>query len=338
MNKQRSAKFDNAKLILIFLVVLTHISVTLSKYSDLLAELKFWVRIFVMPGFILLAGLFSKRTVKERRWGKAVPYLFLYVFMMVLQYAWDLFNGEAGQGGMELLGTDSVAWFALAMFWWYAVTILCQRVHPAYVLTISILLSLVIGYVPAISEFLVLRRTIVFYPFFYVGYVMDPWALEEYAGKTSRKVFSLLILAATLLASVFFYARVECWEKLFRGHVVYSDLNPGFSWAWGWTWRLGFYGIAFIVAMALIICAPAKKTFLSGVGTRTLSVYALHRVVLYVLLSIGPVDCWIKGGFTAGKAILVSIVLVFVLSFPIFDWPLRKLMTVPIRRMPEEKK
>ena len=77
----RIAKWDNAKFVLIILVVICHFYENYLGSSKLVNSLFFSVYTFHMPAFFLISGMFSKKTVKERKIVKVVPYLLVYLFM-----------------------------------------------------------------------------------------------------------------------------------------------------------------------------------------------------------------------------------------------------------------
>lgn len=75
----RIAKWDNAKFVLIILVVICHFYENYLGSSKLVNSLFFSVYTFHMPAFFLISGMFSKKTVKERKIVKVVPYLLVYL-------------------------------------------------------------------------------------------------------------------------------------------------------------------------------------------------------------------------------------------------------------------
>ena len=62
----RIAKWDNAKFVLI-MVVICHFYENYLGSSKLVNSLFFSVYTFHMPAFFLISGIFSKKTVKERK-------------------------------------------------------------------------------------------------------------------------------------------------------------------------------------------------------------------------------------------------------------------------------
>jgi hypothetical protein len=81
----RIAKWDNARWILITLVVICHF---FENYlgNPVANSLFFYVYTFHMPAFFLIAGLFSKKTVEDRRIDKVAPYILIYIFIKIVNW------------------------------------------------------------------------------------------------------------------------------------------------------------------------------------------------------------------------------------------------------------
>ncbi len=87
----RIAKWDNAKFVLIILVVICHFYENYLGSSKLVNSLFFSVYTFHMPAFFLISGMFSKKTVKERKIVKSSTIsagLFVYenVWLFCIRY------------------------------------------------------------------------------------------------------------------------------------------------------------------------------------------------------------------------------------------------------------
>lgn len=336
---QRNAKFDNVKFFLMCCVVFGHIANRFADDSYAVACIQFWVYLFHMPAFVYIAGLFSKRTVNEARWRKITPYIFLYFGMLTLSFAVSAIKNGVANASVDFFHETGIAWYSLAMFWWGAVAILVRRVKPAYVLAISVFLSLISGYSADIGSFLVLQRTVIFFPFFYLGYVTDLEDLTRRLDHIALKIVSALLLAGTGAVSYLYYDKIYFWRFLFRGIRPYNDIGKDLPYGWGWSWRLAFYAIAMLLTLSIICLMPNIKSFISAIGKKTLPIYVFHGTFLALTLStIKPLRAWMLSDLTCIKSLGFMLLTVVVTSLPIFDIPLRKLMTVPMRALPAKKK
>ncbi len=332
MNTKRSALYDNMKLFLICCVVLGHLGNRYADKSAMVGRAQFWIYLFHMPAFIFISGMFSKRTIQNRRWSKAVPYIFLYLGMLTMSFAFSVFTKGIENSSVNYFGTNGPAWFSLAMFWWYTVTILVDKVHPAYVLSVSVFLALISGYYPKVDNFLIMQRSINFYPFFYLGYIMDPIKVQKILKQRKIQVLSFVALAISVLISFRYYEKIKYWRLLFRGLRSYDNIKKGLPYVWGWSWRLSAYVISLVLTFAIISLMPDISCFLSKLGKRTLPVYVFHNVFMSLILRIGPVGRWVSHGHLALHCIIFMCLIVFVTSLPPFEWVTRLIMNVPMKK------
>ena len=336
---QRNAKFDNVKFFLICCVVFGHIANRFADNSYAVACIQFWVYLFHMPAFVYIAGLFSKRTVNEGRWRKIVPYIFLYFGMLTLSFAVSAIKNGVASASVDYFHENGIAWYSLAMFWWGAITILVRKVKPSYVLVISLFLSVISGYSADINSFLVMQRTLIFFPFFYLGYITDIEQLTRRLDHIALKIVSAVLLAGAGVVSYLYYDKIYYWRFLFRGVRPYDNIREGLPYGWGWSWRIAFYLIAMALTLAVICLMPNIKSFISTLGRKTLPIYVFHGTFLSLTLStIKPLRAWVLSDFTCLKSLLFMVITVLVTSLPIFDFPLRKLMAVPMRTRPADAK
>ena len=334
---ERSAKFDNVKFFLIACVVLGHLGNRFADYSTTVAAAQFWIYLFHMPAFIFVAGLFSKRTVNEAKWGKVVPYIFIYLGMELLNFIIEMIRfGEVTD--FNILYENGIPWYALGMFWWLAVAILVRKVKPAYVLVAAIILALFVGYLPEINEFLCLRRAVIFFPFFYTGYLIDHKKLLQILSKWTVRIASIVLIIVTIAISFLKIDELSPWRNLFRGISTYMNIKVDADYAWGFLWRIVAYIISFALVLAIISVMPSFKSYISTVGKKTLAVYFFHGRVIAVSLAVIPgFKAWIIDSNTAVICILFTIAIVFFSSLPCFDWVVKKIMTVP-EKIPAKSK
>lgn len=331
MKTERIYKFDNYKFFLICCVVLGHIGNKYAPQSRTLAMAQFWVYLFHMPAFIFVSGLFSKKTIDMKRWNKIVPYIFLYVVMEIIEYVASVMVRGVEQSGLDLFHENGVPWFALTMFWCFFITVFVRKVHPGYVLVVSILLSVISGYCANIGSFLVIQRTIIFYPFFYLGYIIEIDKLLEFTNKIIVKIISTIVIIGSLVWVAENYEKVAAWRSLFRARYTYMEMSAQYQ--WGFLWRLAAYGISFIMLIAIISIVPYRKLPISWLGQRTLSVFVLHYPLLVIMFNKWDwMMNWMPDGKVAVHALIVCFVVVLFTSLKPFDYLVRLIMNVPERK------
>jgi len=103
--------------------------------------------------------------------------------------------------------------------YWFAV-VSASKVQWKYALTCAVVLSCFAGYDSSIGDWLILSRIIVYYPFFLIGYLIDPNKLGEIVKKTSIKVMSGIWL---MVITVLFLSN---GEKLYWLRPLLTGRNP----------------------------------------------------------------------------------------------------------------
>ena len=166
----RVQKWDNVKFFLIFLVVLGHI-------ADIYAN--------VSP-------------------ATGILYLFIKIIDFFAKWA-----ATGRQPRFDLFSEASVPWYAFCLFAFSIITIIVSGVKPAYVLAVSVILACAAGYDRNIGDFLCLSRIIVYFPFFYAGFITDREKLENLLKSKRIKVLSLLILTAAGFVIATYYGDIK---------------------------------------------------------------------------------------------------------------------------------
>ena len=285
-----------------------------------------------MTAFVFVAGLFSKGIVKKKQYVKAVSYIILFIFMKLLKFIdTGIANGKLPDN-IDFLSESGVAWFALSMAWWYIITIWLRNVNPIYVLIISIVLALFIGYSVDVNSFLVASRTINFYPFFYLGYITDKDKLLTVVNKRYIKIASVfLILVVVSIAYVNFY-KLASFFLLFKGECSYAQVSEIYSYQWGFLWRLCAYTISLLMSVAVISLIPSRNCIFSNLGTRTLPIYVFHFEIIRISLArFEEFRNFMSSGFVVVKCLGFMVVIVMITSFPVLNKLLRKLMMIPVK-------
>src|SRR5690625_864252 len=113
---ERNAYFDNAKIILIFLVVFGHLIQPFISASSELNTLYLWIYTFHMPAFIFLAGFFAKGSGnKEYIINLAKKLLIPYILFQLLYTGYYFFIGkENWQTG--IFYPHGPFWFLFSLF------------------------------------------------------------------------------------------------------------------------------------------------------------------------------------------------------------------------------
>ncbi len=324
------AKWDNAKFILMCFVVLGHFI----NYTDFQSTLLRWLWVFIylfhMPAFLFLSGLFSKKTIDERRFDKMLPYLFLYFTMEILQFiVFSIVNGTPFS--FSLFADAGVPWYALVLFWCYLATSFIKSFRPGYTLAFAIALGILAGY-SNLGDFLSGMRFFTFFPFFLAGYYIPVEKFSDWLKKKTVRIGAGACLLAGLLLCFLYKDRLYALRDFLKGRSSYAasmELLP-----YGGIYRGLYYAAAFILVISFIAVMPDVKCRISMWGQRTVQVLVLHYPVLYVLMNtfhlldflkkLWPAHYgWLVLPFVFGLTVICS----WKVWTPFFEWlmnPLRR--------------
>lgn len=336
---KRIAKWDNIRLVLIFCVVLGHIINYVERDADLMNRIYLFIYTFHMPAFIFLSGLFSKRAVRNHRYDKAFTFLALY---FLIKFALFLTRvGLEREAAFKLFSTIGVDWYALVLFLFYLVTMFLQKFDKRYVLLISVFFGCMAGYDLTLGGRMVMARACSFYPFFLLGF----WMEQDTLLKVSRKIWAKLLGAAILIAagvvSARYYDDLEWLIPVLKGF-SYRNLDEDIF-VYGGLYRLGSYAVALLMTFAVIALIPSLRGFWSKLGSRTMSIYALHYCIIMIVCSgikIGKhhVKYYLLTGLAEDEAlrwmILIALLITVVLGLRPFDWLVRRITVPPLAKQP----
>ncbi|MBQ2943130.1 MAG: acyltransferase family protein [Ruminococcus sp.] len=281
---ERVAKWDNAKFFLIVCVLLGH-SMTggLINNGDAMLWAQLCINSFHMPLFIFIGGLFAKKTVFTTpfKYEKVIAYLLLNLFMKGLIYFVVL--ALKGTSSFELLSDNSVSWYIFATAFHIMIAHLLRNCKPWRTLLASIIVAILIGYVNEIGNILVMSRIIVFFPFFYLGCILNAEDVLKWVNKPWVRICSAVFLVTLF---TFFFLTLDAsyaLRYLFTGNHPYYEFG-GINHYIGGFLRLLAMSISALVSFAVLSLIPNKRIpVITWSGSRTLTVYALHRPVQYII-------------------------------------------------------
>ena len=329
--KERIQRWDNIKFFLIFLVVLGHINDIYANISFATGVLRFYIYTFHMPLFLFVSGLFSKKNIKQKRWKNIFSYLILYLFIKVI----DFFAKWAATGtnpGFSLFKAASVPWYAFCLFAFSVIIILIDKVKPAYVIAFSVILACIAGYDNKIGDFLCLSRIIVFFPFFYVGYIVDPSRLNELLKNKKIIIVSIAVLFAGVIVTICFYYHIRGLKFLFTGRNPYRVFIKNAPYAF--VFRLICYAVSALMGFAFMAVIPDKigKGRIAKIGARSVQIYSLHFALKLLWFGLVNDRFHIDSFFTSKLLIyeiLVAVAIFVICALPFWEPFFKKLLYVP---------
>ncbi|MBR3330497.1 MAG: acyltransferase family protein [Mogibacterium sp.] len=298
--KNRIYRYDNIKALLIFLVVLGHMTTDYVSDSHLVRWTTLWIYTFHMPAFIFISGLVHKRYISEEsaalgikgetriRWDKVLGFFLCgYGLKVFLQFTRTLMGQNPLWHWIEEPG---IPWYLFVMaeyeMLFYLMRRIDAKVKPWMMITGAFALSSVIGYFPAVGDTFCLSRMINFLPIYMIGYYLDMREFNGFfEGKRWTKIIGWCGIIISLTICCLGNWGMYSWRKWFTGRRSYEFLNDFFSYAYsnGWWIRLAVWAFAIALTLCIVAVIPDKDMgFATTVGSRTLNVYFWHRPLCYL--------------------------------------------------------
>lgn len=278
--KPRINKFDNLKGLAIILIVLGHM-LFLTKYNSV-SLIKSFVFIFHLPIFFFIAGYFSKIGPKEpiKAFKRIlIPYiLFCIIYKLFLHFI------IGKHSGIIFIFPAYALWFLISLFTMKIfLPILNKLKYP--VLT-TIVLALLIGFVPISPEILGITRTFTFLPIFIVGFKYKEYKnifdskypkLKEILNHDKISIFLLVI--SLIICGLVAYSipiKIIYLKHFYSFKGLTSIIKEIIE-------RFIIITIGIVVTLLLNKVMTNKKSILTQIGKNSLAVYILH---VYFITSI----------------------------------------------------
>lgn len=303
----RYPALDNARFVLIALVVSGHLLEQLVNAGPFAAALYRWIYLFHMPAFVLVSGALSKPTLTRRRALALVTGLLLpYVVFQTLYPAWDAWLFHGGDGFQGYLTPYWLLWYLPSLACWRLLLPLFARLKVA--LPFAVAIALAAGLVPWIGYPFSLSRTLVFFPLFLLGYRVGGQRLQQLGDSRKRRWVALIVLTTAAIGAWLLRDSDPAW--LFAS-VGYADLQV--AWWPGCGVRLALLAASASCALAILALAP-RRAPQSGFGRRSMTVYLMHGFLVRALVAAGvfawlarpvpepaePLACLMAGTLIAG--------------------------------------
>lgn len=312
MDTLRNAYWDNLKAVLIFLVVFGHFLLPVSSEGEIIQTVYYWIYIFHMPAMVFVSGVFSKGYIKkEKKINKLIGFFILYLGFTCCIVLIDIIAHHEFSIGKILnsfLIQSGAPWYLLAMVFWYMAIPYFSQVRPIIAFFVPILLALTVGYIRECGDFLVLSRTIVFFPFFLAGYYYKAnYQLSKYFWARIGGLCFLLISFCLLL---FFRMQLSGLLKLIYANSSYVKLGISN----GVLSRIIWYIWASCMVFALMCIIPRKRLLFTYIGERTLGIFMFHRLIRDAFRGLGIYHFLGTNAILLISCVLISVVVVFLTS------------------------
>lgn len=312
----RDPFFDNAKFLLIVLVVVGHHWGPMTGAARSVHAAYLFLYAFHMPLFALLCGYFSRgftgrpEQIRKLITGVLVPYLvFETVYAGMYTLCWD--------EPFSITPTEPryLCWFLAALFIWRITAPIWRAVR--YPVLIAVAISLLSG-LTQVSNEMALSKVLGFLPWFVLGLFVRPEHFRPFRNRAACR-WAVPVLAAGLAGAYWIDPLVPAaWLGM---ESSYADL--GVSPRDYVLARLVLFVVTAVLIAAFLALVPTDRTRFTALGAATMYPYLLHGLVIKSAESVGFHDSVAASGFIV---IALTTVCAAALAVPLSSWYLRQVL------------
>jgi fucose 4-O-acetylase-like acetyltransferase len=271
MIRSRSLWLDNAKAILIVLVVWGHLIEQVALLGGTTKAVFSAIYVFHMPAFVVICGMVSRADTGRASLAEMARRLVLPLVVFQILY-WPVLGLLAPHKVGGILTPHWILWFLASLMAWRLMLPLFVQLR--YPVVVAVGITLAAGYIGLIDQTLSLSRTLFFFPAFLFGHLHGRVVVEQLR---TRKRLCALAFAMICLGAAWIFAHGASVKPLFgsQPYAAMSD-HPGAQ------ALIRLLAIAFGLTASVFFLAlvPDKATLLSRVGRQTFSVYLWHGFIV----------------------------------------------------------
>lgn len=310
VKKVRDPFLDNARGILIMLVVVGHTLECFEGTSGLLGDsIRTWIYSFHMPAFVAISGYLSRsyrnepRQVRRLLTAMLVPYL---IFQLLHETGKMLLLGQ--EFHLDFVSTAWTLWFLLALMMWRLVTPVLRALR--YPLVFAVAVAVIAPLDPNLDSTFSLGRFFQMMPFFALGLVTTPTMLEKVKSLSHRVWIGVALLAVAMVVAAVTSDQISVSRFFLRSS--YSD-GPYETWL-AIIVQVLVLAAGVIGTIAILLVSPLGQTFWTALGARSLTIYLLHPLVLLPIRYMDEPFGWAEAWWAPLLLVVIGLALTAVLS------------------------
>lgn len=280
----RTPFFDNAKFILVFLVVFGHLIEPLIENSPIIKVVYLSIYSFHMPAFVIISGMLSRSDGSSDAVAKAVRNILIPFIAFTIAYeAFNYLTTGSISNYTKNVKPYWMLWFLYSLFLWKLM--LPSILKFKYPIAMTLLIAVSAGYIELIGYDLGMSRTLYFLPFFVIGHKITPDTFMSVRSKyCGRSLKAAMVGVVVLNVALFSYHNGMPHQWLY-GSFSYSrlgigDISAGLI-------RFGLMLISLLTAFAVLLLIPVGSNKILSQGKNSLYVYAWHGFFIKAFIILG---------------------------------------------------
>ena len=286
-----------------------------------------WIVIYAfhMPMFALVSGIFSKAALDDRQMGQLIKNIVvpLIAFEVLYELAEYLLHGELSIYS-GLIAPYWMLWYLLSLLSWRLLLPLFARLQFPVVL--SLVLALTSTYSEHIGYTLSLSRTLMFFPFFLLGWKFGSGLFLS--PKKSWLLISLSITGFAIIAS--FLLKTDFDYRWLYGSFSLQRLQMANL--TGTAYQLLQYGLSTVIGLAVLNLLARRNWGLAPIGQRSIYVFLWHGAALIAMEELGLLNRIFNMEDTASLLLSLSstAAIVWLCSHRRCEWLTQKIILQPL--------
>ncbi len=314
---KRIERSDEAKGILIILVVIGHIIESNQTDSVALQAIYLFVYAFHIPAFGFASGYVSRATNSSHALLRTLSSLIQpLIICQIIFWLIELNFNDTPVNWFRMLSVPYwTLWYLLSLVIWRVLLIPYSRwSHP---LIISILVALAAGLVDNWGYAFSISRTLVFFPFFLAGHIYGKYNSSDLLSPIRSQPIAVgVFIVAGFFAYVLAVNQFD--PTLFYHAQSYSRM--GFDWQTGVVFRMAALTAAAILVCSFFAVMPLRHKLFDNIGRNSLYPYLSHGLIIKIFVGLGlfnQVQQFLAPETILLGSILASLFFVYVSTRPI---------------------
>ncbi|QSX05768.1 acyltransferase family protein [Sedimentibacter sp. zth1] len=274
LNTERNYFFDNLKALLIFFVVLGHL---IEPYTGKFLYIYRIIYLFHIPIFTFCSGYFS---TKQDASKIITNIIYPYFVFQLLYCLFNIYIIKIEGFKIDFTTPYWIMWYLTSMLLWNGLILLFRQTKKRKIflsIIIAFAIGLLAGYSDTVGYYISLSRSLVFFPFFLLGYYFNQFGFTK-KTITNNKYFVLFIVISSICTITYLYFN---YNKLIStwlySSASYNILNYNIM------HRIKIYLCAIMLGLFLMILTPTSKNIFSFIGKNSMYVYLLHGFVVKLI-------------------------------------------------------
>lgn len=325
--QNRNAFLDNIKAVLIFLVVFGHLIELHISNDAFLRPIWIFAYAFHMPMFALVSGIVSKPVLDQRQSGQLIKNILapLISFELIYELTEYLLRGNFSVYA-GLIAPYWMLWYLLSLLSWRLLLPLFSRLQFPVMLAVA--LAMVTTYSEHTGYLLSSSRTLIFFPFFVLGWQLGP----DFFNLRRKFVWTALALVITAISIVACFLLPANFDYRWL-YGSFSLQRLGMANPTGSLYQLLQYAVSGVLGLSVLHLLSRRDLGLARIGRQSMYVFLWHGMALIALYQSGILNRIFQMEDAARLLISLasSAVIVYLGAHPYCEWLTQKLILQPMQ-------